>query len=109
MRGRMRTCPAIFRYDLSTRCPPIADCISRGRRLPRGCPMNVAPSQLSQIEDRDARTTLEGAKSSRRARPLNIAMVAYSFYDRDNRVMRYAEALAARGDHVDVISLAKPH
>lgn len=35
-------------------------------------------------------------------------MVSYSFYDSDNRVMRYAETLAARGDHVDVISLVKP-
>jgi glycosyltransferase involved in cell wall biosynthesis len=32
-------------------------------------------------------------------------MVAYSFYENDNRVMRYAEALAARGDQVDVLSL----
>ena len=32
-------------------------------------------------------------------------MVAYSFYERDNRVMRYAETLAKRGDQVDVISL----
>jgi len=44
-----------------------------------------------------------------RARPLKIAMVAYSFYDWDNCVMRYAGALAARGDRVDVISLAKPN
>jgi glycosyltransferase involved in cell wall biosynthesis len=32
-------------------------------------------------------------------------MVAYSFYERDNRVMRYAETLAKRGDEVEVISL----
>lgn len=32
-------------------------------------------------------------------------MVAYTFYETDNRVMRYAEALAARGDQVDVLSL----
>jgi glycosyltransferase involved in cell wall biosynthesis len=32
-------------------------------------------------------------------------MVAYTFYERDNRVMRYAETLAKRGDQVDVISL----
>jgi len=36
-------------------------------------------------------------------------MVSYSFYDGDNRVMRYAEALARRGDHVDVISLVRPN
>ena len=36
-----------------------------------------------------------------------ISMLAYSFYESDNRVMRYAEALADRGDSVDVIALAK--
>jgi glycosyltransferase involved in cell wall biosynthesis/peptidoglycan/xylan/chitin deacetylase (PgdA/CDA1 family) len=34
-----------------------------------------------------------------------IAMVAYSEYETDNRVRRYAEALARRGDLVDVIAL----
>jgi glycosyltransferase involved in cell wall biosynthesis len=34
-----------------------------------------------------------------------IGMVVYSVYKRDNRVIRYAEALAARGDTVEVISL----
>jgi len=32
-------------------------------------------------------------------------MVAYTFYERDNRVRRYAETLARRGDSVDVIAL----
>lgn len=32
-------------------------------------------------------------------------MLAYTFYEGDNRVMRYAETLAKRGDHVDVIAL----
>lgn len=36
---------------------------------------------------------------------MRICMVAYTFYERDNRVMRYAETLAKRGDEVDVISL----
>jgi glycosyltransferase involved in cell wall biosynthesis len=34
-------------------------------------------------------------------------MVAYSFYEGDNRVRRYAETLARRGDRVDVVSLRK--
>jgi len=34
-------------------------------------------------------------------------MVAYSFYESDNRVMRYAEALAQRGDQVDAIALRR--
>ncbi len=40
-----------------------------------------------------------------RQRPLRVAMVSYSFYETDNRVLRYAETLAKRGDHVDVFSL----
>jgi glycosyltransferase involved in cell wall biosynthesis len=32
-------------------------------------------------------------------------MVAYSFYESDNRVIRYAEALAQRGDSVEVLAL----
>lgn len=35
-----------------------------------------------------------------------ICMVAYTEYESDNRVRRYAEALARRGDHVDVIALS---
>lgn len=36
-----------------------------------------------------------------------VGMITHSFYENDNRVTRYAEALAARGDHVDVISLRR--
>lgn len=35
-----------------------------------------------------------------------ICMVAYSYYESDNRIRRYAEALACRGDIVDVIALS---
>ena len=35
-------------------------------------------------------------------------MVAYTFYEADNRVRRYAEALASRGDEVDAIVLRRP-
>jgi glycosyltransferase involved in cell wall biosynthesis len=34
-----------------------------------------------------------------------ICMVSYSAYESDNRVMRYAEALSARGDSVDVLAV----
>lgn len=40
-------------------------------------------------------------------RPINACMLVYSFYESDNRVMRYAEALAMRGDSVDVIALGR--
>lgn len=52
------------------------------------------------------RTDLQEPNLSR-GHSLNVCMVAYSFYEYDNRVMRYAEALAARGDHVDVIALMR--
>ena len=34
-------------------------------------------------------------------------MPTYSFYESDNRVRRYAETLARRGDHVEVFSLKR--
>ena len=39
------------------------------------------------------------------SKPKHICMLAYSFYESDNRIMRYADALAQRGDIVDVIAL----
>ena len=36
---------------------------------------------------------------------MRACMLAYAFYENDYRVMRYAEALAGRGDQVDVIAL----
>ena len=36
---------------------------------------------------------------------MRICMITYSFYESDNRVKRYSEAFAKRGDHVDVIAL----
>lgn len=36
-----------------------------------------------------------------------ICMVTHSFYETDNRVTRYAEALAQRGDEVDVLALQR--
>lgn len=37
--------------------------------------------------------------------PLRACMLAYTFYEEDNRVRRYAETLSKRGDHVDVVAL----
>jgi glycosyltransferase involved in cell wall biosynthesis len=38
---------------------------------------------------------------------MNICLLVYSFYESDNRVMRYAETLVRRGDTVDVVALRK--
>ena len=40
-------------------------------------------------------------------RPKRVCMITHSFYESDNRVARYAEALAARGDRVDVLALRR--
>jgi glycosyltransferase involved in cell wall biosynthesis len=43
-------------------------------------------------------------------RPKHVCMVTHSFYETDNRVTRYAEALASRGDSVDVFAIRRsPH
>jgi len=36
---------------------------------------------------------------------MDVCMLAYTFYEADNRVRRYAEALVKRGDRVDAIAL----
>lgn len=38
---------------------------------------------------------------------MRACMLAYTFYETDNRVRRYAEAFARRGDKVDAIALAR--
>ena len=39
---------------------------------------------------------------------MNVCMIAYTFYEHDNRVRRYAESLAQFGHSVDVIALKSP-
>jgi glycosyltransferase involved in cell wall biosynthesis len=39
---------------------------------------------------------------------MRVCMVGYTFYESDNRVMRYAETLAKRGDKVDIFALRAP-
>jgi glycosyltransferase involved in cell wall biosynthesis len=50
-------------------------------------------------------------KATKKKRPfprkLRVGMLSYSFYESDNRVMRYAETLSRRGDEVDVIALKR--
>src|ERR1017187_3102436 len=38
---------------------------------------------------------------------MRACMLAYSFYEKDNRVRHYAEALVKRGDQVDAFALAR--
>lgn len=47
-------------------------------------------------------------RTRRGPRPLRVCHVAYTFYENDNRVIRYAETLAERGAEVHVIALRRP-
>ncbi len=54
---------------------------------------------------RDLAAFTAGIKPTLRPRPKRVCMVTYSYYASDARVTRYAEALAQRGDQVDVLAL----
>lgn len=56
-----------------------------------------ASSQLSKHDD--------AKKQRQKQKPLRVCMVAYTFYEADNRVMRYAETLAQEGHEVEVLAL----
>ena len=58
------------------------------------------PKQLADFISR-----LELRPAARRLK--RVCMVTHSFYESDNRVTRYAEALAARGDRVEVFALRR--
>jgi glycosyltransferase involved in cell wall biosynthesis len=62
----------------------------------RANPTGLTKHPLATLPREPAKT---GAK--------RICMVTYSFYESDNRVTRYAEALAARGDYVQVFALRR--
>jgi glycosyltransferase involved in cell wall biosynthesis/peptidoglycan/xylan/chitin deacetylase (PgdA/CDA1 family) len=75
---------------------------------------NPLPKEMARYwSERSLKSTGTTATSSPsesksiKTRPLRACMLAYSFYDTDNRVRRYAETLAERGAQVDVISLRR--
>jgi glycosyltransferase involved in cell wall biosynthesis len=47
------------------------------------------------------------ANKTKKDKKLRVCMLAYTFYELDGRVRKYAEALAQRGDHVDIIALQR--
>jgi glycosyltransferase involved in cell wall biosynthesis len=54
---------------------------------------------------RELATFVAEVRPPGRRLPKRVCMVSHSVYRNDMRVMRYAEALADRGDHVDVLGL----
>lgn len=66
-----------------------------------------AVSALQRLRARFMRTSASVPPASRNTAK-KICMLVYSGYPSDNRVRRYAETLAKRGDHVEVIALSGP-
>jgi len=65
--------------------------------------------QYWHVQPREVARYVAARPGEFRTRTLKkICMMAYAFYDTDNRIMRYAETLARRGDEVDVIALRRP-
>lgn len=89
------------------------------QRSPRTYPLACYTSLLEHIRDRhgeNAWHTLPHAVAAHVkslsprpacARPRRICLVTQSCYEQDNRVMRYAESLAARGNLVEVLALRR--
>lgn len=58
------------------------------------------------LPERVAQYYLDVVPPAARSSHKNICMLAYTHYETDNRVRRYAESLVSRGDRVQVIALA---
>jgi glycosyltransferase involved in cell wall biosynthesis len=83
--------------------------------------LNLKPVTSKKEPATAIKTTAAPVRTSSRVKPIGtvyagmtmpgptvqrrICMPAYTFYEQDNRVRRYAEALVERGDLVDVIAL----
>ena len=70
----------------------------------RGQFWNPLPREIARFW-KNSREGGNHLSEPRRHRKLRVCMPVYSFYETDNRVIRYAETLAKRGDEVEVIAL----
>jgi glycosyltransferase involved in cell wall biosynthesis len=61
---------------------------------------HALPSEMARFAER-----AQPRPTSRRAK--RVCMITHSFYESDNRVTRYAQALASRGDDVEVLALRR--
>jgi glycosyltransferase involved in cell wall biosynthesis len=75
--------------------------------LTSGCTKN-GPSHVSVLETRGRLRSPEGDGSSQAPSRLRICHLAYTFYETDNRVIRYAREMRSQGHDVDVIVLRRP-
>jgi glycosyltransferase involved in cell wall biosynthesis len=70
-------------------------------------PPNIARTPMPVVENElvPSHTSDSSTATRKCQRPLRVCVVAYTFYESDNRVMRYAETLAQEGHEVEVFAL----
>ncbi|MGA2226531.1 MAG: glycosyltransferase [Syntrophobacteraceae bacterium] len=88
----------------SLRMVTAAKAAGRGR-YPAGLVTNTQRQQVAATGETTEHFSGSPPQTVPRLNALNVSVIAYTFYEMDSRVRRYAEALAARGDHVDVVAL----
>ena len=64
--------------------------------------MSASPGRNTLARAQDQHGSTDGS-----SRPLRACLLAYTFYEIDGQVIRYAEALAESGATVDVIALGR--
>jgi glycosyltransferase involved in cell wall biosynthesis len=69
-----------------------------------GSPVNRNRCELTGTKSADSEKPSQRGTSGKGKR---VCMITHSFYESDNRVIRYAETLAQRGDSVDVLALRR--
>lgn len=74
--------------------------------LPSNAIQNMSLTEIQHSGSRPMK--LMARRTPAEQRRLRVCMVAYTFYETDSRVMRYAETLVGRGDQVDVFALRRP-
>ena len=90
----------VYRHPAETR-----SVVERGRKVYEKYTWDLEQGRFtSMVKGLVAKGEEQGA--GRAARPKRVCMIVYSNYESDNRVMRYAEELARRGDSVEVLALS---
>jgi glycosyltransferase involved in cell wall biosynthesis len=92
------------------RAGALAPAPGNAKLMPGGCGDKAAAIHARAALSETGQTTLEPrnwAGPETRRSPKRVCMITHSFYESDNRVLRYAEALVQRGDTVDVFAIRR--
>jgi glycosyltransferase involved in cell wall biosynthesis len=86
----------------------LADWYREGRQKPNGATLPASGLLSSESRNGSAKPrAVSAVQHLRQSPPKRICMIVHSIYESDNRVIRYANALAERGDEVDVVALKR--